>query len=47
MINRQRNKRENSLDYEEQLVNKNGDQDVDRIIVENVNRIQTVVSNRF
>ena len=47
MINRQRNKRENSLDYEEQLVNENGNQDVDRIMVENVNRIQTIVSNRF
>ena len=47
MINRQRNKRENSLDYEEQLVNENGNQDVDRIIVEDINRIQTVVSNRF
>ena len=46
-MNGQRNERENGLDYEEQLVNKNGDQDVDRIIVENVNRIQTVVSNRF
>ena len=47
MINRQRNKRENSLDYEEQLVNENGDQNIDRIIVENINRIQIVVSNRF
>ena len=47
MINRQKNKRENSLDYEEQLVNENGDQNIDRIIVENINRIQIVVSNRF
>ena len=47
MINRQRIKRENGLDYKKQLVNKNGNQDVNRIIVENVNRIQTVISNRF
>ena len=47
IINRWRNERENNLDYKEQLVNENGNQDVDRIMVENVNRIQTIVSNRF
>ena len=47
IINRWRNEREDNLDYKEQLVNENGNQDVDRIMVENVNRIQTIVSNRF
>ena len=47
IINRWRNKSKDGLDYEEQLVNENGNQDVNRIMVENVNRIQTVISNRF
>jgi len=47
MINKWRNKREDNLDYKKQLVNENGNQDVDRIMVENINRIQTIISNRF
>jgi len=47
IINRWRNEREDNLDYKKQLVNENSNQDVDRIMVENVNRIQTIISNRF
>ena len=47
MINKWRNKREDNLDYKKQLVNENSNQDVDRIMVENINRIQTIISNRF
>jgi len=47
IINKWRNKREDNLDYKKQLVNENSNQDVDRIMVENVNRIQTIISNRF
>ena len=47
IINKWRNKREDNLDYKKQLVNENSNQDVDRIMVENINRIQTIISNRF
>ena len=40
-----RNEGDNGLDYDEQQANEDGDQNVDRVIEENLARVQLVVSN--
>jgi len=40
-----RNEGDNGLDYDEQQANEDGDQNVDRVIEENLGRVQIVVSN--
>ena len=47
MIIKWRDKGNNALDYDEQQANENGDQNVDRVIEENLGRAQIVVSNRY
>jgi len=42
-----RNERKNALDYNEQKANEDGDQNMDRVIKENLGRAQIVVSNRY
>jgi len=42
-----RDKGNNALDYDEQQANEDGDQNVDRVIEENLGRVQIVVSNRY
>ena len=42
-----RDKGNNALDYDEQQANEDGDQNVDRVIEENLGRAQIVVSNRY
>ena len=47
MVIEQRNKGNDALDYDEQQANKDGNQNVDRVIEENLGRAQIVVSNRY
>jgi len=42
-----RNEGKNALDYNEQKANEDGDQNMDRVIKENLGRAQIVVSNRY
>jgi len=42
-----RNEGNDALDYDEQQSNEDGDQNVDRVIKENLGRAQIVVSNRY
>ena len=42
-----RNKENDALDYDEQQANEDGDQNVDRVIEENLGRAQIVMSNRY
>jgi len=42
-----RNEGNNALDYNEQKANEDGDQNMDRVIKENLGRAQIVVSNRY
>jgi len=42
-----RDKGNNALDYDEQQANEDGDQNVNRVIEENLGRAQIVVSNRY
>jgi len=42
-----RNAGNDALDYDEQQANKDGDQNMDRVIEENLGRAQIVVSNRY
>ena len=45
MMDEWRNEGDNGLDYNKQQANKDGDQNVDRVIEENLGRVQIVVSN--
>jgi len=45
MINEWRNEGDNGLDYDEQQANEDSDQNMDRVIEENLSRVQIVVSN--
>ena len=47
MIHEWRNEGDNGLDYDGQQANEDGDQNVDRVIEENLGRVQIVVSNWF
>ena len=47
MIIEWRNEENDALDYDEQQANEDGDQNVDRVIKENLGRAQIVVSNRY
>ena len=42
-----RNEGHDSLNYDEQQVNEDGDQNMNRVIEENLGRAQIVVSNRY
>jgi len=42
-----RNEGNDALDYDEQQANEDGDQNVDRVIEENLGRAQIIVSNRY
>jgi len=47
MVIEWRNEGNNALDYDEQQANEDGDQNVNRVIGENLGRAQIVVSNRY
>ena len=47
MVIEWRNEGNNALDYDEQQANEDGDQNVDKVIEENLGRAQIVVSNRY
>ena len=47
MMIEERNEGNDALDYDEQQANEDGDQNVDRIIEENLGRAQIIVSNRY
>jgi len=47
MVIEWRNERHDALDYDEQQANEDGDQHMDRVIEENLGRVQIVVSNRY
>ena len=45
MMDEWRNEGDNGLDYNEQQANEDGDQNMDRVIEENLGRVQIIVSN--
>jgi len=47
MVIKWKNKGNDALDCDEQQANEDGDQNIDRVIEENLGRAQIVVSNRY
>ena len=47
MVIKWRNEGNNALDYDKQQANEDSDQNVGRVIEENLGRAQIVVSNRY
>ena len=47
MMIKQRNEGNDALDYDKQKANEDGDQNMNRVIEENLGRAQVVVSNRY